>query len=240
MLNVTATVAAAISAYYSSKQTELATEAVNLQSRNEAFAELVGAMKSLCAVSMTEWDQIDSALIAYSGERESPEVYFVRHVDIDEVVEATKDDLSEKVDRYITQAVQYRSVVWDKFDILQIWLGENRQQAIAEILPGLDDLTYTRDWLQGTKMPAAAVAVRNNYECRAIIRNMMAVYKSSEDDVPLMEHPQVLILPFSKSRSSEEILVSWGDERSLEILRENEFLIAPDRMIPPPGGATTE
>lgn len=223
-LNVIATIAAAISAYYSSKQTELATEAVNLQSRNEAFAELVRAMKDLCAVSMTEWDQVDFALHAYMGAEEPYEMYFVRSVNIDEVFEATKTDLNERVEKYITEGVERRGVVWDKFDILQIWLDENRRQAVAELLPPLDALTYTRGWMEGLKMPPAAVAVKNNYECRATIRNLMKVYKSDENNVPDIEPPQALILPYSEKQSTEEILTSWGDGQSLQILRENELL----------------
>lgn len=226
ILNVVATISAAMSAFYSSQQTELALRAVNQQSRNEAFLGLVKGLQTLCSTSMTAWDQVDFAEVGY--DEKTDEELYVRHYSYDEIAAITKEEMAKLVAAYSTLGEQHRQAVWDQFDLLRIWLSKDEENGLIRVLPPMDSLEYQEAWLNEGTVPPPAKAIEVNYRCLRNIRLAMDFYRGDEaaDTIEEMASAEIIARPFSRveGKSSESILLEWGREDLVQTLKRHQMI----------------
>lgn len=213
VLNLAATGSAAVSAYYSSKQSELATEAVNRQSRNEAFSELIKAYDALCSVSVGPSDQS----------------YFLDFVDGKAVATADFDAIEANrskvdVDAYLAEWQKQFAEIYRRHLFLRIWLSEQERQEIADALPDPQQGDYYEDFLKRSLSPPQVEIFRNNVSCRMTLNALVEYFENRQPEGSLRDHilaDEVLIYPYSSSEKSlDEMLKVWGLENSAEILKK--------------------
>lgn len=199
---------AAVSAYYSWKQTGVAIEAVNVGSRNQAFSEYLAAYTAVCNVSLVPQDQDDLATFRAGPESYEP----ARSADEFEIRELYEDQLEDRtpgqVDAFLDEANKKRAEMWEKWIQLQIWLDPKMTEDLSSWTPD-----YSRFFLDGDKLPAAYYAVQQQRRCRIILGTLIDLYKNPDDGAAKRRQAMpIWVLPMSKDRPTEEILKGWGRE----------------------------
>ena len=213
-LNVIASGGAAVSAWFSWKQTGIAIEAVNIESRNQAFSEYLAAFTAVCEVSLIPQDQDDMWTFRANQENYDPartELFEVRELHEEQIEPRTP----EQVDTWIEEASKKREAMWAKWMQLQIWLDDQAMQDLSEWGPD-----YSRSFLDDTKMPAAYYAVEQQRRCRLLRDAVVTLYKNPNDNTADAKRwMRMWVLPVSETRSTEEILNGWGRQDILVDLK---------------------
>lgn len=218
LLNLVASCGAAVSAYYSWRQTGVAIDAVNIASRNQAFSEYLAAFTAVCKVSLVPQDQDDMWTFRANQESYNPpqlELFEIRELYEDTIEPRTP----EQVDAFLTEATKKREAMWEKWIQLEIWLDNTMSENLSAW--GAD---YDHFFLDGTKMPAAYYAVQQQRHCRIALGSMIDLYKNPDDEAAKRKQSMpVWVLPMSKDRSTEEILKGWGREDIIADLSEKKL-----------------
>jgi|GEM_PF-6287158 len=214
-LNVVAAVSAALSAYYTGQQSELALSAINAQSRNEAFADYLEKYAQVCKVHLTKFDE-DLFITANPGpwayEREFDFDFEVRQLDVDEVAKLPPYD----VKKYISEKGKREGDRWDKLLTLRIWLDGDRQE-IADIYP---DFNWEVPF-EMSGIPAPFVALQQQVTCLNQLEFLVALYKNPTDpETERLRGKRFWVVPVSSSKTTEDILKEWGREDILQKMVE--------------------
>jgi hypothetical protein len=213
MLNLVASGSAAVSAYISWKQTQIAIDAVNITSRNEAFSEYLEAFTNVCKVSLVPEDQDDLGTFKANAESYEPARKMV--FEIRELYEGSvRTPTNEQIDAFIFEASKRRELMWEKFTQLSIWLDEDAIKNLSQAGPD-----YSRFVIESTMMPAAYYAVEQQRRCRILADSAIALYKNPDDEAALARQAtEIWVLPISRTKPTEEILKDWGREDVVETL----------------------
>lgn len=217
LLNFAATLSAAVSAYYSSKQSELATEAVNRQSKNEAFSEFLSAKEALCAVSLTQWDQMDG--LDYSGPdvpNPEPAGAVILAVDYEAIME---DSSRERTLAYLRAANEKTQILTTKFTQLKIWLTEEEFDVFFDFVPWPDGYTYREEYILNAGEPAELFAVATQFRCRREMERALQVFKQLPED-SLWGQGAAVVVPISSKFSVNQIVGSWGKNIEYDYILE--------------------
>lgn len=208
VFNAVATISAAMSAYYTGKQSELAMEAVNRQSRNEAFARFLAAKEALCKVSLTTWDQMDG--LDYSGDYISLAPQYnalLLSVDYDDIMVGHG---KERTEEYVKRALAAAENLNSALKQLSIWVSDEEYSEYSSLVYSPDDLTYRLDYLLSAGQMAELTAVATQYQCRRDMEYELRLYRGTlgKDDYERVSAS--IVIPLSNTRGIEEIIRSWG------------------------------
>lgn len=203
ILNLGATVSAAVSAYYSSQQSAFVTEAANRQSRNEAVSEFARAHDALCRLTLSPFDQVEYTSIHNND-------VFVR-LDFERVgqLEASVD-----VDGYIKQYDRASAEVIYHLQHLSIWISDDEVRSISSVI---DDATSRQKFkvlLNSSLTPAVALVSQHNVNCRLVHAQVIEYLRNAKNQRPISEfrkYRKVIIYPYSKAGTREKTMRAyWG------------------------------
>jgi hypothetical protein len=225
LLNLITTASTALSAYYTGKQAELAVEAVNRQSRNEAFSEFIKAKEDLCKVTLMPLEKMFGNVEppAQEGETDSP-----LYIDYDAIMEGHSE---ERTREYARRANELNDVLRSKLIQLKIWLPQQSYWDYAHMVANGDSLSYRADYLLSPGQMAEITALRTKVECNQQLEAAIYLYTGiqPEEDVAASYIPAVII-PISKDKSIEEIIKPWEQGNLLQEELERRGVLAWDRQ----------
>lgn len=211
VLNVVATVSAALSAYYTSEQSELAISAVNQQSRNEAFSELVKAAKEICTVSLGKADQTDWATFG-EGRWYVPIDYDQMRTDV------TDADISALVDTYRQRVTDFE----DRLAFFSIWASDDEYNNVIAVVDGRDGRLNNAREIRDAGMPPQAVVVVERTKCNQNVKDIIRLQKKEITFSELVDlegylrHAPIVPVPYSQQVDVRGVMFQWGLQGEIE------------------------
>lgn len=218
ILNVVATGSAALSAYYTSQQSGLAISAVNRQSRNEAFSELVKAQDALCRVSITGQEVVYFPNFGSNGMFE--EVSY-------EDMESRRGTLD--IDDYLSRWEKAYEERERRFLYFQLWISEDEFSAFHTMTFSMGPREL-RKRIVASKAPAEVEVLKEITMCNAQMLAGVAYYQRTDMDKDFnqfMTSQSVYVWPRSDSgKPLKDMLTSWGYEETFDVVDQfqNEAL----------------
>lgn len=207
-LNVIATISAALSAYYTGQQSELAIQAINTQSRNEAFSGYLEAYTAVCEVSLVPEDQDDFGTGAM-GPWMWPEGTFDFDFEIRWIAAAT-DNERPKPDlaAYEKEMDKKSKEMWKKWTLLRIWLDEKGIENLGVWVSNYSKWSFDRD-----KRPPAYYALEQQRHCRVLVASIADLYKNPHDKVAYKRRNlKIWAIPYTDRGYDINLFKEWGRE----------------------------
>ncbi|WP_313198119.1 hypothetical protein [Rhizobium sp.] len=154
-----------------------------------------------------------------SYETPKTELFKIRELYEEQVEQRTP----EQVDTFHHEASRRREIMWEKWTQLQIWLDEPMMQNLSQW--GSD---YSCFFLDQTRMPAAYFAVEQQRRCRLLRDAVITLYKDpGSDEANARRWMPVWILPMFDTKSTGEILQSWGRHDIIDELSQKASGLCP-------------
>ncbi|MGX5721448.1 hypothetical protein [Shinella zoogloeoides] len=217
-LNLIASGGAAVSAWFSWKQTGVAIDAVNITSRNQAFSDYLAAWTDVCRVSLIPQDQDD-----FWTANGSPDSYDPPRTDLFEIRGLYESQIEprtkEQVDSFLAEGNKKREAMWEKWTQLQIWIDEQMAEDLSQWGPD-----YSRDYLEDDKLPAAYYAVEQQRRCRVLLSSASDLYKNPNDQsAKSRQTTDIWVIPLAEEKTTEAMLKEWGREDIIATLIERKL-----------------